>query len=106
MFNFTAFSSPTRQLAAARTVLAHLADVLNAKVSVELWDGSVIPLGNEMHPTLRVFIGGPGVIGSLLRRPTLDNLLRKYATGQIEVRGGDLIEFFETARVKRSRDRL
>ncbi|MBA3481420.1 MAG: class I SAM-dependent methyltransferase [Pirellulales bacterium] len=97
---------PSRQLEAARTVIAHLAKLLNAPVSVELWDGSVTPLSPDADPRLRVLIRGPGVIGSLLRWPTLDNLMRQYATGQIAVRGGDLIEFFEAARVKSSRGRL
>jgi cyclopropane-fatty-acyl-phospholipid synthase len=46
------------------------------------------------------------VIGSLLRWPTLDNLVRQYATGGIEVLGGDLIELFEAIRVEKSRVRL
>ena len=99
-------SLANRQLAAARTLLAQLAESLNARFSVELWDGSRVPLGREVHPDLRVSIKGPGVIGALLRWPTLDNLVRHYATGQIEVHGGDLIDFFEAARVERSRKRM
>ncbi|MEX2176819.1 MAG: cyclopropane-fatty-acyl-phospholipid synthase family protein [Pirellulaceae bacterium] len=106
MRNLLAFSSSARQLEAARSVLAHAAELLNARFSVELWDGSRVPLGTEVHPDLYVSIKGPGVIGALLRWPTLDNLVRHYATGQIEVHGGDLIEFFEAARVERSRSRL
>src|SRR5207253_7289741 len=90
----------------ARTMIRHCGDVLGARFSVQLWDGSRVPLGNNVHPNLQVTIQGPGVIGSLLRWPTLDNLVRQYATGQIEVQGGDLIEFFEAARVERSRARL
>jgi cyclopropane-fatty-acyl-phospholipid synthase len=43
------------------------------------------------------------VLGSLLRRPTLANLLRQYATGGIDLLGDDLIAFFEVLREKRSR---
>lgn len=98
--------SPTRQLDAARAAIAQLGKLLDARFSVQLWDGSVVPLGPNVHPQLYVSIQGPGVIGSLLRWPTLDNLVRHYATGRIEVHGGDLIEFFEAARVERSRTRL
>jgi cyclopropane-fatty-acyl-phospholipid synthase len=99
-------SSPPKQLSAARAVLEQIAQALDLRFSVELWDGSRIPLGREVHPELRVVIRGPGVIGSLLRWPTLDNLVRHYATGQIEIAGGNLIEFFEAARTDKSRRRL
>jgi Cyclopropane fatty acid synthase and related methyltransferases len=106
MFSLLPFTSLDDQLAAARTVLNRLAESLNARFSVELWDGSRVPLGADVHPDLRVVIKSPGVIAGLLRWPTLDNLVRHYATGQIEVLGGDLIDFFEAARVERSRARM
>ncbi len=99
-------SSPEKQLASARVVLMQVAQSLDLRLSVELWDGSRLPLGSNVHPELRVILRSPGVIGSLLRWPTLDNLVRHYATGQIEVAGGDLIEFFEVARTEKSRRRL
>jgi cyclopropane-fatty-acyl-phospholipid synthase len=95
-----------RQLAAARESLEHVAEALDARFSVELWDGSRVPLGKNVHPELRVAIQGPGVIGSLLRRPTLDNIVRHYATGRIDIRGGDLIDFFDVARMQGSRGKL
>ncbi len=106
MLSFFSFASPARQLAAAQRVLAHLAEVLDARFSVRLWDGSRVPLGRNVHPHLEVSVQGPGVVGSLLRWPTLDNLVRHYAAGRIDIQGGDLIEFFEAARVERSRQRL
>src|SRR5206468_2742815 len=105
MFGFFS-ASATRQLEAARAALQHLAELLDARLSVQLWDGSRIALGQSVHPDLCVLIKHPGVIGAQLRRPTLDNLVRLYATGEIEIQGGDLIEFFEAARVKGSRARL
>jgi cyclopropane-fatty-acyl-phospholipid synthase len=95
-----------QQIGAARTVLSQLADALNARFSVRLWDGSVIPLGVDTQAGLELVLRHPGVIGSLIRWPTLDNLVRKYATGQIEIVGGNLIEFFEAARVPKSRERM
>src|SRR5438128_1904477 len=106
MLKLLSASYEARQLKAARGTLAHLAELLDARFSVKLWDGSVIPLGSHVDPKIVVSIRGPGVIGSLLRRPTLDNLLCHYTTGGIDFQGGDLIAFGEVARVRRSRSRL
>ena len=96
----------TAQLAAARRVIAHLRGVVNAPFSVELWDGSREPLGNEVHPELRVRLTGPGVIGALLRKPTLEHAVRLYATGRIELLGGSLVDFGDLARVPGSTKKL
>ena len=96
----------TKQLAAARAVIAHLRERVNSPISVELWDGSREPLGAEPHESLRVKLAGPGVIGALLRRPTLDHALRLYATGQIEFLGGSLIDFGDLARVPGSTKKI
>jgi len=106
MFKMFSLGDSARQLSAARTVLTQLAEVLDAGVSVQLWDGSQVPLGHSADGRLVIEIRGPGVIGSLLRWPTLDNLLRHYATGNIEVHGGDMIELFQALRVEKSRQRL
>ena len=99
------FSSSARQLQAARNLFTHAAQALDVPISVRLWDGSMVPLGRAVHPDKFVSLSGPGVIGSLLRRPTVDNLLRQYATGQIDFHGGDLMSFFDAARVRNSRER-
>ena len=82
-------TTPERQLEAAKQSLEHLAEHLNAKVSVRLWDGSIVPLGTEARTDLRVALSGPGVIGSLLRKPTLETVLRLYATGKIDIEGDE-----------------
>jgi cyclopropane-fatty-acyl-phospholipid synthase len=98
--------SDRERLHSARTVLEHVAPLVGARFSVRLWDGSCVPLGPHADTGFAIAIAGPGVIGSMLRRPTLENLLRHYATGQIDFQGGDLIAFGELARVKRLRGRL
>lgn len=103
---FSFLTSEAKQLKAAKTVLEHVAELLNARFSIKLWDGSVIPMGSEVTPGLAISIKGPGVIGALLRRPTPDNLLRQYATGNIDFHGGDLMEFGAAIRVDKSRSRL
>src|SRR5262245_380758 len=106
MFGLHASESEARQLNAAREFFVHLGELLHSRISVQLWDGSCIPLGPKSLDSLRIAIQSPSVITSLLRWPTLENLLRQYATGQIEIRGGNLIEFFEAVRVRGSRGRL
>ena len=99
-------SRETQRLQAARSILEHIAASLDAGFCVRLWDGSIVPLGREADPQYYISISGPGVIGSILRRPTLENILRHYAAGQIDFHGGDLIAFGEVARSKRAKTRL
>ncbi|HET6426280.1 MAG TPA: cyclopropane-fatty-acyl-phospholipid synthase family protein [Planctomycetaceae bacterium] len=94
-----------RQLKSAHRTLAHLRTALNVPVSVKLWDGSQVPLGEDESP-FSIAINGPGTIGSLIRQPTLENVLRHYACGRLEIEGGDLIEFGDTARVQNSKARM
>lgn len=94
-----------RQLNAAKALLTELAAQIDSHISVRLWDGSLVPMGREVAPGLTISISGPGVIGSLLRRPTPDNLVRHYARGQIDFQGTDLYSFIDTARVGNSRKR-
>lgn len=99
-------ASGARQLRAARRVLEHLGQAFSTPVSVRLWDGSLIPLGPPTDSPFCVAISGPGVIGSLLRRPTLENLVRHYACGYIDIQGGDLMQFGDIARRPGSKARL
>lgn len=106
MIRVSTGSATDRQTAAARAVLERLAESLQTRISVELWDGSRVALGPEVQGDVRVRIASPGVIGAILRWPTLDNFFRQYATGQLEVLGGDLVDFFDAARVEKSRSRM
>ena len=94
------FSEQSR-LAAARRLFAHIGATLNVPFAIRLWDGSMIPLGREPQPGFFIAINGPGVIGSLLRRPTYENLLRHYVRGQLDIHG-DLLDFVALARRKRA----
>ncbi len=99
-------SREQKQLQAARRIFEHLGTSLDARFSVRLWDGTLIPLGKNVDPRFWISVSGPGVIGSILRRPTLENLLKHYASGALDFQGGDLIEFGEVARSKKSSTRL
>ncbi len=90
-----------KQIAAACGIANHLAERLDAHFSLQLWDGTTIPLGRNVDDRFAISISGPGVLGSLLRRPTLETLLRHYAAGNIDLKGSDLITFVEAGRGRR-----
>ena len=100
---FSTESRQKNQISRATELINYLRTKLNAPVSVRLWDDSLIPLGENVHPGFEIVLGGPGVIGSMLRRPKADTLLRLYAKGSINFVGADMTTFIEKARVKNSR---
>jgi cyclopropane-fatty-acyl-phospholipid synthase len=81
-----------RRLEAARGLAAELGAKLDLDASLRLWDGSRTPLGSNVTGPFEIRIAGPGVIGSLLRRPTLDNFIRHYVDKGIDFSGGTLID--------------
>ncbi len=100
------FSADT-QIASIKKILHGVAEPLDLNVSVRLWNGEVIPLGSETDGRYTIRLSGPGVIGALIRRPTLETFVRLYATGHVDFEGGDLIEFTEAIKAKReNRQRL
>lgn len=90
--------SDTRQLNAARRIFTHLAQTADASICIRLWDGSLIPLGDHADEQWYIAIKGPEVLGAILRRPTLENLVRQYAVANIDFCGGDLIDFYTMLR--------
>jgi cyclopropane-fatty-acyl-phospholipid synthase len=102
---FARASRQERQLSVAHDLFNHLGELLDSRISIRLWDGSVVPLGSQVESGVEVSLSGPGVIGSLLRRPTPDNLLRHFVRGHIDYHGTDLFTLLNTARVRNSRQR-
>ena len=90
-------------IGAARRIFTHVAETVDANICIRLWDGSYIPLGDNALEQYHISIKGPEVLGAILRRPTLENLLRQYASGNIDFCGGDLIDFYEVLRRRGSR---
>lgn len=90
-----------RRLAAARRLFEHVAGRLDGSIAVRLWDGSIIPLGPQADVRYQVAFDSAATLGSLLRRPTLENLVIHYAQGQVDLLGGDLIQFIEAAQARR-----
>ncbi len=79
----------------AKALIGDLRQALNAPISVRLWDGSLHPLGEGGENGPAITIAGPGIIASMLRRPTLDRLIQHYAHGQIGLEGGTIIDLGE-----------
>lgn len=88
-------TTAARQVEAAKTLITDAALALNMNASVRLWDGSLVPLGTGVTGSFEIHIANPGVIGGLLRWPTLDNLIRRYVDKDIDFTGGTLIDFGE-----------
>jgi len=84
-----------RLAAAARDAIAEIAQHLDLDAHVRLWDGSAVPLGRTPTRNLAITIASPGVVASLLKRPTLDRIIRHYAHGEIGLEGGTLIDLAE-----------
>jgi cyclopropane-fatty-acyl-phospholipid synthase len=80
------------QLAAARDLAGEVARLLDLDAHVRLWDGSRIPLGREVTGPFEIVVASPGAIGSLVRWPTLDTLIRRYVAKDIDFTGGTLID--------------
>lgn len=98
-------SRDQKQLRLVTELVDYLRPRLNASVSIRLWDGSLVPLGENVEPGLEISVSGPGVVGTFLRRPTADTLMRLYARGAIDYSGADLLTLIEKARVKNSRQK-
>jgi len=81
-----------KQLAAAKDLARELGDKLDLNASLRLWDGSLTPLGRNVTGPFEISIADAGVIGSLLRWPTLDNFIRQYVGKGIDFSGGTLID--------------
>lgn len=97
MFGF--LSNSERQLSAAKRVLNHVAQTSDIPISIRIWDGTTVALGPQAAMTgLVVSIRSPGVVSALVRWPSLDHFLRQYATGGIEIEGGDLVTFGQAIR--------
>jgi len=93
-------------LAAARSVVTEVGRHLDLDASVELWNGERVPLGPHVAGPLSIRIASPGVITSILRRPTLDRIIQHYVQGQLDLVGGTLLDLGEQFTDRSSRRRL
>ena len=100
MFNI--FSDQQR-LTAAKRIIQHVAGALDLPIAVRLWEGTIIPLGENADRERFLSVDDAGVFGALLRRPSLETLYRLYASGHIDVHGADFMVFLELVQAHRKR---
>ncbi len=81
-----------RRLPAARRIIAHVAGLLQADLSVRLWNGEVLPLGPGARDDIQIVIARPSVVRRLLLKPGLMTLFEMFATGDMRVEGGSPLE--------------
>lgn len=99
-------NSSDAKVAAAQRLLQTVATRLDGRFSVRLWEGTLVPMGRDVVPGLEISLSSPGVISSLLWKPTLENLLRLYACKHIDFHGADLLTVLDTVRYQRNKVKL
>ncbi|MDJ1159777.1 cyclopropane-fatty-acyl-phospholipid synthase family protein [Chelatococcus sp. SYSU_G07232] len=81
-----------RRVAAARRLLEHVADHLQADLAVRLWTGETVPLGPGATGDLALVIRSPQAVTRLVRSPRLATLVELTAAGELAIEGGTLID--------------
>ena len=82
-----------KQIESARALVKELSDKLDLDAFVRLWDGSRLPLGKDARGSFELIIRDPGVIGAMLRKPTLDTMIQQYVHKGLDFSGGTLVDF-------------
>lgn len=81
-----------KQIEAARALVGELAGKLDIDAHVKLWDGSRLPLGQNAAGPFEISIADAGVIGAILRKPSLDSIIQQYVHKGIDFSGGTLVD--------------
>lgn len=81
-----------KQIEAARALVGELAGKLDIDAHVKLWDGSRLPLGQNASGPFEISIADAGVIGAILRKPSLDSIIQQYVHKGIDFSGGTLVD--------------
>lgn len=80
------------RIVAARRIVAHVADLLQADLSLRLWNGEVLPLGPNARDDIQIVIARPSAVRRLLLKPGLMTFFELFATGDIRIEGGSPLE--------------
>ena len=78
--------------AAARRIVSHIAEHLQADLSLQLWNGEVLPLGPDARDDIRIVLSSPSAVRRLVLKPGLMTLFELYATGDVRIEGGSPLE--------------
>lgn len=80
------------RIVAARRIAAHVADLLQADLSLRLWNGEVLPLGPNARDDIQIVVARPSAVRRLLLKPGLMTLFEMFATGDLRIEGGSPLE--------------
>jgi cyclopropane-fatty-acyl-phospholipid synthase len=80
------------RIIAARRITAHIADLLQADLSLRLWNGEVLPLGPNARDDIQIVIARPSAVRRLILKPGLMTLFEMFATGDMRIEGGSPLE--------------
>lgn len=80
------------RIVAARRITAHVAELLQADLSLRLWNGEVLPLGPSARRDIQIVVARPSAVRRLLLRPGLMTLFEMFASGDLRIEGGSPLE--------------
>jgi len=81
-----------KQLHSARSLIREAAQTLEADLSIELWNGEVLPLGPNARDDIRFVVRSPNAVRRLLKKPKLMTLFELYAEQELDLVGGSPLE--------------
>lgn len=81
-----------RRATAARRIVAHVAEHLQADLSLRLWTGEVLPLGPRARDDIQIVVARPSAVRRLLLKPGLMTLFEMFGTGDLRVEGGSPLD--------------
>ena len=81
-----------KQLNAIKAWIGSVAPVLDADLSIKLWDGDIVPLGRNASKDILLCIRSPYAIRRLIFSPKLTTLFELYAENLIDIEGGTPLE--------------
>jgi cyclopropane-fatty-acyl-phospholipid synthase len=81
-----------KQIDAAKRIAALIAPHLQGDLSLELWNGEVVPLGPGARDDIRLVIRSPAVVRRLLLRPSLMSIIELYASGALDIIGASPLD--------------
>jgi len=87
-----ALPATDKRIVAARTITAHIAEHLQADLSLRLWTGEVLPLGPGARDDIQIVVARPSVVRRILLKPGLMTLFEMFGTGDLRVEGGSPLD--------------
>jgi len=95
--------SAEKRLATLKQLLTHVRERLQLKPGFFLWDGSRVP-ADYPETGLGVYLGDEGVVGALVRRPSVATLANLWAAGRVDIRNGDVFDLVAAKPAVRTRE--